>query len=181
MSEVFGIPVSGEPQRTRGALVDQRPLSDLRPVFEALLADERVIEFGWEQYTPYFNDGDVCEFSVGDPWIRTIDDEDVDDHCDLQINSTHPTLGHLEWRKMTDEEYALKVIEYKSRGWGGTPYNYGHFPKLDGAKHPDLLELAKELDVVNSCYENALYDAFGDHARVTVTKTGIQIDEYDHE
>jgi hypothetical protein len=180
MTEVFGIPVSGKPMKNRRHQVNQRPLSDLREVFEALIADERVIEFGWSQYTPYFNDGDVCEFSVGDPWIRTIDDEDVDDRYDLQINDTHPTLGHLEWRKMTDEEYALKVIEYKDRGWG-TPYNRGHFSKPQGSKYPDLLELAKRLDVDAAEYEDAMYDAFGDHAQVTVTKTGIQIDEYDHE
>lgn len=181
MTEVFGIPVSGTPQRGRRGNVDQRPLSDLRPVFEALLADERVIEFGWEQYTPYFNDGDVCEFSVGDTWIRTVDDEDVEDLYDLQISSTHPTLGDMEWRKMTDEEYALKVIEYKNRGWRGAPYNYAHFPKPGGAKYPDLLELMKKLDVQAAEYEDAMYDAFGDHAQVTVTKTGIQIDEYDHD
>lgn len=181
MTEVFGIPVSGTPRKTRGDRTDQRPLSDLRPVFEALLADERVIEFGWSQYTPYFNDGDVCEFSVDDPWIRTVDDEDVEDKYDLIPDATHPTLGYLEWRKMTDEEYALKVTEYRNRGWRGNPYNYGHFPKPGGAKYPDLLELAKKLDVQSAEYDDAMYDAFGDHAQVTVTKTGIQIDQYDHE
>lgn len=25
----------------------------------------------WTQYTPYFNDGDACEFSVNDPYIST--------------------------------------------------------------------------------------------------------------
>lgn len=181
MTEVFGIPMRGEPRKGRSGHVNQRPLSDLRPVFEALLADERVIEFGWSQYTPYFNDGDVCEFSVGDPWIRTVDDEDVDDYYDLQINSTHPTLGGMEWRKMTDEEYALKVIEYKNKGWRGEPYNYDYFTKPGGAKYPDLLELAKKLDVDAAEYEDAMYDAFGDHAQVTVTKAVIQIDEYDHD
>lgn len=181
MTEVFGIPVSGTPRRGRGGNMDQRPLSDLRPVFEALLADERVIEFGWEQYTPYFNDGDVCEFSVGDTWIRTVDDEDVEDLYDLRVDNSHPTLGDMEWRKMTDEEYALKVIEHKNRGWWGTPHNYAHFPKPGGAKYPDLLELVKKLDVQAAKYEDAMYDAFGDHAQVTVTKTGIQIDEYDHD
>lgn len=180
MTEVFGIPVNGSPRKGRRGRVDQLPLSDLRPVFEALLADERVIEFGWEQYTPYFNDGDVCEFSVGEPWIRTVDDEDVDDFYDLLIGGTHPTLGGMEWRKMTDEEYAAKVAEYKNRGWRD-PYNYGHFPKPEGAKYPDLLELVNKLDVQAAEYEDAMYDAFGDHARVTVTKTGIQIDEYDHD
>lgn len=36
----------------------------------------------WTQYTPYFNDGDTCEFSVHDPYVKVegIDDDgDYDD------------------------------------------------------------------------------------------------------
>lgn len=31
-------------------------------------AHEKVIAIGWTQYTPYFNDGDPCTFSIGDPF-----------------------------------------------------------------------------------------------------------------
>ncbi len=179
MTEVFGIPVSGDPLRTRGARADQRPLSDLREVFEALIADERVIEFGWEQYTPYFNDGDVCEFGVHAPWIRTVDDAEEDDGYDLEISDTHPTLGTKGYKlvNLTEEEKAERRARYGSRY--APDDEWRSFSKR--SKHPDLLELAKKLDVDDPHFEDALYDAFGDHARVTVTKTGIQIDQYDHE
>ena len=36
--------------------------------------------FGWNQYTPYFNDGDTCEFSANTDYIY-INGEHVDD-CD---------------------------------------------------------------------------------------------------
>lgn len=29
---------------------------------------------GWVQYTPYFNDGDTCEFSVGEIYVSFTDD-----------------------------------------------------------------------------------------------------------
>lgn len=179
MTEVFGIPVSGTPSKGRRGQVDQRPLSDLRPVFEALLADERVIEFGWQQYTPYFNDGDVCEFSVGAPWIRTVDDDEDADACDLEASRLHPTLGDVayKWVEFNEKEKA----EYRAK-WHTSYTPSGEYKRIEKeSKYSDLLELILKLKVDAGEYEDAMYDAFGDHAQVTVTKTGIQIDEYDHD
>lgn len=179
MAEVFGIPVSGKPMKGRRGRMPQRPLSDLREAFEALIADERVVEFGWEQYTPYFNDGDVCEFGVYTPWIRTVDDDEDADRYDLEISNVHPTLGNMsyEWFEFSDAEQSAYRAKWKT--------NYAPAGECRSAskeaKYPDLYELAKKLNVDASSYKDALYDAFGDHARVTVTKTGIQIDEYDHD
>ena len=40
----------------------------------------KVESFGWNQYTPYFNDGDTCTFSVNTDWIYIngipVDDSD---------------------------------------------------------------------------------------------------------
>lgn len=34
----------------------------------------------WTQYTPYFNDGESCEFSVHDKYFILVGDEDPDDY-----------------------------------------------------------------------------------------------------
>lgn len=83
----------------------------------------------WTQYTPYFNDGDTCEFTVHS-WLTTVD-EDGNEEEDLESES--------------------------------------------GA----LQNLANVLD--NSDLSSAFLQAFGDHARVTLTREGISVEEYDHD
>lgn len=95
MSEVeytsfLGVPVKGTIRR--GATrVDQRPIEELRPLLEAVIADEKIVEFGWDQYTPYFNDGEPCEFSVYAPWVRTTGDAEDAKTWNLEVQG-HPTL-----------------------------------------------------------------------------------------
>jgi hypothetical protein len=98
----LGIPVEGDivaaEKRTK-----QRPIEELSPVMQAVLDDPHVVEFGWQQYTPYFNDGDPCVFSVHGAWLRTDADDPEADTDELDIDYGHPTLskGELEpW--MTD-------------------------------------------------------------------------------
>lgn len=69
----LGIPVSGEINEG-STFVNQKTKEDLAPILQAVLDDPLITEFGWTQYTPYFNDGDVCEFSVNEPWFRTTSD-----------------------------------------------------------------------------------------------------------
>lgn len=60
----------------------------------------------WTQYTPYFNDGESCEFSVGDVYLVLKDDEDA---CDYEgssvtdkddIGTLKKTIAEIErWEK----------------------------------------------------------------------------------
>lgn len=185
---LFGIPINGEPYEEQPP-VQQRPISDLEPVFRALLDDPNVHSFGWRQYTPYFNDGDTCEFRVREPWLRTVDDVDRDDlsDCDFEIDSSHPTLGdHDEVRRETTEEEKQAYRDrFKGSGWEGyrsyvPMHTWDHVPRTP--KYPETLARAEKLsDIQLYEFEYAMKQAFGDHARVTVTRDGITIDEYDHD
>ena len=44
--------------------------------------DNVVENIFWTQYTPYFNDGDACEFSVHDVYLSLKDENDEDDDYD---------------------------------------------------------------------------------------------------
>lgn len=48
--------------------------------------DEIVENIFWTQYTPHFNDGEACEFSVNDVFILLKDDEDA---CDYEGSSLY--------------------------------------------------------------------------------------------
>lgn len=176
----LGIPVDGD--ITRGdKRVPQKPLSELEPLMRAVLADDFIDSFGWRQYTPYFNDGEPCVFSVGDPWFRTTedvtrktagsDDEDEDDYEDDDSFSVsygeHPTLGKQDytWDNPRDWENRRKVYG---------PYNGGY--------QQSYMVCAALSDAINSgAFEDVLLEAFGDHASVKVTASGITVDSYEHD
>lgn len=188
---IFGMPVSGDAGEPTDP-VQQRPLSDLEPVFRALIEDPNVHSFGWTQYTPYFNDGDTCEFSVNEPWLRTVDDvaaeadaEEGQDDYDFEIGDTHPTLGNkVDVRfELSAEELAEAKARYRAKGWHESYVRTHEYRCVDReAKYPETLERAKKLSDIQAYeLECAMRQAFGDHARVTVTKDGITIDEHSHD
>lgn len=186
MNQVFGIPVSGTPHLSTHSYIPQRPLEDLRQVFLDLINDPNVIEFGWRQYTPYFNDGDVCVFSVYDPWIRTVDDAEDLSGYDLEIGDTHPTLGNHSFVRYdkTPEEIEAERKRKMANGWSPNVYiaTYDYRDEPREAKYPETQTRAERLlDITSGAFDEALLGAFGDHAQITVTETGITIDEYSHD
>ncbi|MFD4608294.1 hypothetical protein ACFWOT_09280 [Streptomyces sp. NPDC058440] len=162
----LGMPVSGdvfkEPER-----VDQKPVEDLAPLLQALLDDPTITEFGWTQYTPWFMDGDVCEFSVNELWVRTTAEVDTefreyDPGYELSY-SYHPSLGRERM------EYNPRTFTYEDLGYEGP--DEGRYKRVKALN-----------DAIGSGdYEAALLNAFGDHAIVTVRKGGIQVDSYEHD
>jgi hypothetical protein len=162
----LGVPVEGDvpPGQPRPV---QRPLSDLEPVLRAILADEEILSFGWTQYTPYFNDGDRCVFGVYEPWFRTTadapgdgDDDEADNDNDTYAISIHPTLAAERYDRVSrrfvpverDAETVARYVRCKALA--------------------DALE--------NGEFDDVLLDAFGDHAHVRISRSGITVDRYEH-
>lgn len=165
----LGIPVEGD--ITRGETrVEQKPIEELQPLLQAVLDDPTIVEFGWRQYTPYFNDGEPCTFSVYGLWVRTDADVDVDDWYELELDGTHRSLGDEPHRKVP----ADGVGAANGWKWEKGPYEgpdkarYDRCHALDGA-------------IQGGAFEHVLLDAFGDHARITVRRDGIQVEFYDHD
>jgi hypothetical protein len=138
----------------------QRPMTDLAPIVQAVLDDPTVVEFGWRQYTPYFNDGDPCTFRANGAWVRLDTDRPAD-----------------------DEEYEDLDIDYHP-GIGKRPYNWqtketGAYEGPDEARYDRLHALGDAID--GGEFLDVLLATFGDHAEVTVRRDGIQVDEYSHD
>lgn len=119
----------------------------------------KIESFGWSQYTPYFNDGDTCTFSANTDYI-SINGEYVDDS--KWVNET--TV--VDWGTWNRE---LRIYEGRVE-----------VPNLDYDA-----ELAKGSDEVTEFlrnFDNDFYiTRFGDHAEITVTKDGVDVDEYEHD
>lgn len=167
----LGIPVQGD--ITRGATrTEQKPIEELQPILQAVLDDPTIVEFGWRQYTPYFNDGEPCTFSVHGLWVRTETDrdaEDQEDEYDLDVGYGHPSLGQMtggEWVDDPDRPGRRKKVGERYEGPDLARYERCH--ALDAA-------------IQGGAFEHVLLDAFGDHALVTVRKSGIEVEFYEHD
>lgn len=94
-----------------------------------------VKSYSWKQYTPYFNDGDVCEFSA-----------------------------HIDYLTIMAEKDGVSVLLEETM-------DYDEFNTLQ----EPLVTMLSSFDA------DSLKNLFGDHAEVTVTREGIEVDECHHE
>jgi hypothetical protein len=149
-----GILIEGDRSRYTRQLVPQRPKEELVPIMLDVLNDERVKFILWIQYTPYFNDGEPCEFGVGDfgivmdgvDYSEVLGSYGYDENQDL--TSLYPD-ELTTWYELKDED--------------------------------PLKEKLKTLAKTSGPFEDAYYELFGDHARVIATREKFTIDEYEHD
>lgn len=132
-------------------------VEELRKEFPQLFSSlfnqsKRIESVGWTQYTPYFNDGEECEFSVH---LKDLDE--------LLIN------GKRLWDFDDEGDFISLRLGYPSEP----------NPNLDQFEHDLLNDIHT---VLNQITEDFYKDLFGDHCQVTIYKDGrIQVDEYEHD
>jgi len=115
--------------------------------------------FGWSQYTPYFNDGDTCIFSVNTDYI-SVNDEYVDE---AKWSSEVNVINWGNWNR------ELKVYE-------------GRVEQPNPNYDPVLTAASNEITNFLGNFDNDFYlSKFGDHAEITVTKSEIKISDHDHD
>jgi hypothetical protein len=111
----------------------------------------QLIDFGWEQYTPYFNDGDECIFrtSSGYPRINGYDNNtgDFDEECYTSNGELLP--DQTKYPKLTD-------------------------------KQKEALE-KKVINFLNNFEDDDYKSMFGDHQQIVVTREGIEVTDYEHD
>lgn len=133
----------------------------LKAAFKELFEKHPVLlAVQWEQYTPYFNDGDSCTFGVNEMYpVFTL--------TEAQQKLIAEDLSD-------DEDDAQMIIDQLL-------YDYG---KLKGtmtaeqkAANKALTKLVKDLGSMDDTFE----DIFGDHVRVRATSKGFKVTEHEHE
>ena len=106
----------------------------------------------WAQYTPGFNDGDPCYFTLGD--VKVAFNEDLS-----------PPPGEEEEEEDEDEEDEGDFVECSSVSYR----NKGTVRAKAAKRIEEVIEGAKPI----------LEEVFGDPVQVTATRQGIDVDEYD--
>jgi hypothetical protein len=115
----------------------------------------------WTQYTPYFNDGEECIFSISEVFFLP---GIVDD------------LGNYE----TSGEIYDDLSGYDYDSIAFYMYSYQDVPVWQRPS-PELKETIKSFESFTSSYEDFLKDTFGDHVEVFITREGIKVTEYEHD
>ena len=119
----------------------------------------KVKSFGWNQYTPYFNDGDTCYFSANVDYIY-INGDSVDD---ADWASENNITNYGTWNR--DKR------QYEGRT--EVP-NFNYDPELVKA-NDEIIEFLRNFD------NEFFMSQFGDHVEVTITEEGVSVDEYEHD
>jgi len=129
--------------------------------------DELGIEnFAWRQYTPWFNDGDACIFSVHrDYGDIEINHNEESDHYYYNDNVYHRHAGVA--KRYDGSEYA--VDQY--------PSDMADF----NARHEAALPYERIAEFLNLFEEDDFLWMFGDHALVVVGRDSIETEDYEHD
>lgn len=141
-----------------------------------------VQEFGWNQYTPYFNDGEPCVFGAHEAYVleKGLDPEE---HEDL-ISDARWGEGTPKFSEYADG-YPLSKVLYRDpedgslRKWSHADNpeeipNPNYDPKY-GDPYNAIHDLRNLLD------DNTLLELFGDHAEIRVTADGVEVEECSHD
>lgn len=120
----------------------------------------------WTQYTPYFNDGDTCEFNVNEVTFTNAPDPE-----------------NIRWEEYEGDEEGV---------WAATNIKYVLETDREWYKETaDLINKNGGVDVT-SCelmsraitsgeMEDVMLAMFGDHVKVIATREGFDVEDFDHD
>jgi len=168
MTEIFKIttrPIEGDITASGKTRYNQVSPEEFLAVVDEILATPGIRSIGWTQHTPYFNDGEPCEFGLGE----------------LALDLDPAIYGEVD----DDDAYALPEEGYNwATSWGIYTYpergNYSTRKyELNGVDTKPLNDIFSKW--ASERYENVALDSFGDHAVVVATPEGFSVDYYEHE
>lgn len=181
---ITGRSIDGDISPTDQNTTPQIDKDEFLTLLDAILSLPNVAAVKWDQYTPYFNDGDPCIFSVQEPRV-IFDFEGTDFDNSTEDNQLFPgdyrdyddgyTTSNL-WTRIDKDGYSglflpghgglnkAKVSFASSKGINTEPY----YDALTNFSH-------------TSQWERVALTNFGDHAEVTATLSGFSVETYEHD
>lgn len=135
----------------------------LDPIFKQFFVENpKIKQIVWTQYTPFFNDGEPCVFSVHDKYFvpTFFKDEDTGELVENEEYEYHdcPSL----W---SDSFYDSAINEFKACG----------------LTDEEIDRVEKFGKFLNSIPDDLYEGIYGDHVEITVTTNGAEVNEYDHD
>lgn len=134
----------------------------------------RLTAIMWMQYTPYFNDGEPCTFTVHDPtFFFNVDPSNLDSDSCYSFNSDdHETVG---------DGVPFSIEGFYSNYEDYLKYNEKYNQKEKNVVTKDQYELCSAFSTFLMRQQDLLESLFDDSVLVRITRDGIQVDEYYHD
>lgn len=162
--------ISGTPQHSSRSSVPQGTSAEFLELVDSVLNVPGVAAFRWTQYTPYFNDGDACEFGFG---------------YDHSVQLDPAVFGELDEDKFDQNEagYGAEGLWFGEYDLHTYPNGYSNpsLQEVNGVSTKKIEEALVNFGREHNFFINVVRANFGDHAQVIATKDGFSIDEYDHD
>lgn len=141
-----------------------------------------IASFGWLQYTPFFNDGDPCEFGMHE--LAIIAKEDLlaaaeEDGIDLETADDYEISSLIRDRDWVYEgSDAFSSYRGKIR-----KFDYRDKPNPDfDQRYADAKDACMAIyEICAADGQQVAKDIFGDHVRVIFTPSGVDTEDYDHD
>ena len=121
----------------------------------------------WSQYTPYFNDGNACEFNVNDVYFTNASPEELD-------NVNH----HGVYEGEDETVWVVRSVKYTL----SSKYHAEDAAKIRAAGGVDVdsCQLIDKM-IQSSEMEDIMEEMFGDHVVITATRDGFDVNDYEHD
>ncbi|UDL15847.1 hypothetical protein QEH42_gp056 [Microbacterium phage Pumpernickel] len=164
--------ITGTPQIETPKRSDQLGVAEFLVEIDTLLAIEGVMAVRWTQFTPYFNDGDECVFGAGEPEVLLGGKFGASAvwRGQYSLYTRDPEAGPApDWRGLD----GYRVY----RDWDEMSRLYA----INGQPTREVEEALKNFSARMTSFYDVLYKNFGDHATVTASTDGFEIEFYDHD
>lgn len=143
----------------------------------------------WVQYTPYFNDGEPCEFRVNGMELKVDASSMAEDVRKLLGTEAEETQGSEDEDEEHNYGYGDSCAAAVLRELSGTgpQYNWDLCVRTNTTRRSlndsekSLLEDFKDLSSALNKLDDLLETVIGDHVKVVVTRDGIQTTDWDHD
>ena len=123
----------------------------------------------WTQYTPYFNDGDECLFSVQAPTFTNAEGEDIEN-----------VTSYGEYDGDNDDVWAIDNFSWALGK--GREYHEKEAALIEASGGVDLKSVEAFSAMLQSGeMESVMLAMFDNHSKVVATRDGFDVEEYDHD
>lgn len=151
-----------------------------------------LVSFGWTQYTPYWNDGDVCVFGAHTDY-PTVSVRVGDQTWGYDTNRDDLLIDGKEQESASELARKFQDLGVESFTKNGRKYAYDFKTKavtVDGNRmktYEEIEEMFRPLEKAVAAFlrnfeDEDLQTMFGDHVAVEVGRDGtVETEEYEHE
>lgn len=122
----------------------------------------------WTQYTPYFNDGDTCEFRVNDATFTNAPIDELDE------------VRWGEYEGETENVWACENIAYVLESDRDYYKSTRDMILAAGGVDAESCKLFNNA-ICSGEMEEVMQAMFGDHVKVIATRDGFEVNDYDHD